>query len=86
MADDKNDDTLERDSESKLDPAEERSRYFKKLEKWLQEAYAWQSVAAMFPYYVMSGHIANPTPGMNKYESFLLIIYRKLRINKNIFI
>lgn len=66
MADDKNDDTLERDSENKLDPAEERSRYFKKLEKWLQEAYAWQSVAAMFPYYVMSGHIANPTPGMNK--------------------
>ncbi|KMQ93134.1 protein fam8a1-like protein [Lasius niger] len=68
MADDKNDGTLERDSESKLDPAEERSRYFKKLEKWLQEAYAWQSVAAMFPYYVMSGHIANPTPASTAFQ------------------
>ncbi|EGI66121.1 PREDICTED: protein FAM8A1 isoform X2 [Acromyrmex echinatior] len=62
MADDKNDDTLERDSESKSNPAEERSRYFKKLEEWLQEAYAWQSVAAMFPYYMMSGQsVTNPT-------------------------
>jgi len=69
MADDKNEDT-ERSSASKLDPAEERSRYFKKLEKWLQEAYAWQSVAAMFPYYVMSGHVANSTPGMDERESF----------------
>jgi hypothetical protein len=63
MADDKNEDTPERSSASKLDPAEERSRYFKKLEMWLQEAYAWQSVAAMFPYYVMSGYVANSTPG-----------------------
>ncbi|XP_011053232.1 PREDICTED: protein FAM8A1 isoform X1 [Acromyrmex echinatior] len=64
MADDKNDDTLERDSESKSNPAEERSRYFKKLEEWLQEAYAWQSVAAMFPYYMMSGQsVTNPTFG-----------------------
>lgn len=79
MADDKNDDTLERDSESKLDPAEERSRYFKKLEKWLQEAYAWQSVAAMFPYYVMSGHIANPTPGMNKARVVLINYMSKIK-------
>ncbi|XP_018393261.1 PREDICTED: protein FAM8A1 isoform X2 [Cyphomyrmex costatus] len=55
MADNKNDDTPGRNSESKSNPAEERSRYFKKLEEWLQEAYAWQSVAAMFPYYMMSG-------------------------------
>lgn len=69
MADDKNDDTP--DCASKLDPAEERSQYFKKLEKWLQEAYAWQSVAAMFPYYVMSGHVVNPTgTSVNKRESF----------------
>jgi len=62
MADEKNDDTPGRDSESKSDPAEERSRYFKKLEEWLQEAYAWQSVAAMFPYYMMSGQsVTNPT-------------------------
>lgn len=66
MADDKNDDTP--DCASKLDPAEERSQYFKKLEKWLQEAYAWQSVAAMFPYYVMSGHVVNPT-GSTPFQS-----------------
>jgi len=66
MADDKND-TPGQDSESKLDPAEERSRYFKKLEEWLQEAYAWQSVAAMFPYYMMSGQsITNPILGTKK--------------------
>ncbi|XP_071569066.1 protein FAM8A1 isoform X1 [Temnothorax nylanderi] len=77
MADDKNDDTPGResipdsemeteripDSESKMDPAEERSRYFKKLEEWYQEAYAWQSFAAWFPHYVMSGQpIINPNP------------------------
>ncbi|XP_012226875.1 protein FAM8A1 isoform X1 [Linepithema humile] len=61
MADDNNDSISEEISENKLNPAEERSQYFKKLEEWLREAYAWQSVAAMFPYYVMSGHIANST-------------------------
>ncbi|KAH0946318.1 hypothetical protein HN011_007747 [Eciton burchellii] len=69
MADDKNEDTPERSSASKLDPAEERSRYFKKLEMWLQEAYAWQSVAAMFPYYVMSGYVANSTPAPASFQS-----------------
>ncbi|XP_015119885.1 protein FAM8A1 [Diachasma alloeum] len=39
---------------------EERTEYFTKLEKWLQEAYAWQTVAAMFPYYLMSGQILQP--------------------------
>lgn len=43
--------------------AEERTEYFKKLEKWLHEAYAWQSMAAMFPYYLMSGQIINPASG-----------------------
>lgn len=69
MADDKNDDMTDKDTGGKLDPAEERSRYFKTLEDWLQEAYAWQSFAAMFPYYVMSGQIVNPTDGMNKRET-----------------
>lgn len=69
MAADKNiDDTPERDHGDKLDPAEERSQYFKKLEKWLHEVYTWQSVAAMFPYYVISGHVVNPIAGMNADE------------------
>lgn len=42
---------------------EERTEYFIKLEKWLQEAHAWQSVAAMFPYYLMSGQIFQQTNG-----------------------
>lgn len=41
----------------------ERDEYFGKLEKWLQEAYAWQSVAAMFPYYLMSGQLLHQTNG-----------------------
>jgi len=73
MADDKNDDTPGRDTESKSNPAEERSRYFKKLEEWLQEAYAWQSVAAMFPYYMMSGQsVTNPTFGTKETQIFIL--------------
>lgn len=40
-----------------------RVEYFTKLEKWLQEAYAWQSVAAMFPYYLMSGQLMPQTTG-----------------------
>lgn len=35
----------------------ERDDYFLKLEKWLQEAYAWQSAAATVPYYLMSGQL-----------------------------
>lgn len=80
MADDKNDDTPGRDPESKSDPAEERSRYFKKLEEWLQEAYAWQSVAAMFPYYMMSGQsVTNPTLGTRgrKYFEIMIMIFRR---------
>lgn len=68
MADDKNEDTKEDKSSENKDQlrmiaAEERSEYFKKLEKWLHEAYAWQSMAAMFPYYLMSGQIINPSSG-----------------------
>ena len=66
MADDKNEDTKEDNAKENKDQrqtiaAEERSEYFKKLEKWLHEAYAWQSMAAMFPYYLMSGQIINPS-------------------------
>lgn len=66
MADDKNEDTKEDNTKENIDQrqtiaAEERSEYFKKLEKWLHEAYAWQSMAAMFPYYLMSGQIINPS-------------------------
>lgn len=65
MADDKNDNTPSNDSSAKMssNPAEERSEYFKKLEKWLHESYAWQSVAATIPYYMMSGHVINSTAG-----------------------
>lgn len=48
-----------------LSAVKERSEYFDKLEKWLQEAYVCQSVAAMFPYYVMSTQILNPANGKN---------------------
>nr|XP_033321232.1 protein FAM8A1 isoform X1 [Megalopta genalis]XP_033321233.1 protein FAM8A1 isoform X1 [Megalopta genalis] len=48
----------------KMSAAEERSEYFRKLEKWLHEAYAWQSMAAMFPYYLMSGQILNSSSDM----------------------
>lgn len=75
MADDKSNDASGRDSESKSDPAEERSRYFKKLEEWLQEAYAWQSVAAMFPYYMMSGQsITNPILGTKEHKYFGIVM------------
>lgn len=68
MADAKNTDKSDKsnsvDNErdmSKICTAEERSEYFGKLEKWLQEAYAWQSVAAMFPYHILSGQIFDQT-------------------------
>lgn len=48
---------------------EERTEYFIKLEKWLQEAHAWQSVAAMFPYYLMSGQIYQQQHGTRYYLS-----------------
>ncbi|XP_012150462.1 protein FAM8A1 isoform X1 [Megachile rotundata] len=74
MVNDKSDDTKaeksnENENHSKMTAAEERSEYFKKLEKWLHEAYAWQSVAAMFPYYLMSGQIINPTTGVPPFPS-----------------
>ncbi|XP_043492764.1 protein FAM8A1 isoform X1 [Polistes fuscatus] len=59
-SEDQSEESLKEDKdEPKMSLAEERSEYFKKLEKWLQEAYAWQSVAAMFPYYVMSNQVLN---------------------------
>ncbi|KAH0553941.1 protein FAM8A1 isoform X1 [Cotesia glomerata] len=41
----------------------ERDDYFLKLEKWLQEAYAWQSAAATVPYYLMSGQLLHQPAG-----------------------
>lgn len=52
-----------REDKCQMTAAEERSEYFKKLEKWLHEAYAWQSVAAMFPYYLMCGQMINSSAG-----------------------
>ncbi|XP_043251406.1 protein FAM8A1-like [Colletes gigas] len=74
MADDKNEDTKEDKSRenkdrSKMTAAEERSEYFKELEKWLYEAYAWQSVATMISYYLMSGQIVNPATGIPPFTS-----------------
>lgn len=37
--------------------------YFKALEKWLQEAYMWQSVTASFPYYLACSQYMNQTSG-----------------------
>lgn len=76
MADDKNEDTKEDKSRESKDQqmvtaAEERSEYFKELQKWLYEAYAWQSAAAMFPYYLMSGQILNPASGMIVDKAFV---------------
>ncbi|XP_014475749.1 PREDICTED: protein FAM8A1 [Dinoponera quadriceps] len=67
MAADKNTDDTP-DPGGKLDPAEERSQYFKKLEKWLHEVYTWQSVAAMFPYYMISGHVVNPIAASTPFQ------------------
>ncbi|OAD58493.1 hypothetical protein WN48_11225 [Eufriesea mexicana] len=74
MADNINDDIKEdKPGESKdelqMTAAEERTRYFKKLEKWLHEAYAWQSMAAIFPYYLMSGQIINSSSGVPLFPS-----------------
>ncbi|XP_071859057.1 protein FAM8A1 isoform X2 [Bombus fervidus] len=74
MAGDKNEDTKEDKSSENKDQlrmiaAEERLEYFKKLEKWLHEAYAWQNMAAMFPYYLMSGQIINPSSGVPSFSS-----------------
>lgn len=91
MANNKNEDQNEESlknhkNESKMSSAEERSEYFKKLEKWLQEAYIWQSVAAMFPYYVMSNQILNPLAGLISYKiyilQFLLMVLRIIIIIK----
>lgn len=69
MADDNNEEVKDDKSNEikepmKMSAAEERAEYFKKLEKWLHEAYAWQSMATMFPYYLMSGQILNPQSDM----------------------
>lgn len=37
--------------------------YFKALEKWLQEAYMWQSVTASFPYYLACSQYMNQPSG-----------------------
>lgn len=60
--------SMENKDHSKMTAAEERSEYFKKLEKWLHEAYAWQNMAAMFPYYLMSGQILNSPSGIPSYS------------------
>ncbi|XP_031837646.1 protein FAM8A1 isoform X2 [Nomia melanderi] len=74
MADDMNEEAKDEKSKetkerSKITAAEERSEYFKKLEKWLHEAYAWQSMAAMFPYYLMSRQILNPSSDVSPFSS-----------------
>lgn len=74
MVDDTNDEAIpNKSAECKDHPtmtaAEERSEYFNKLEKWLHEAYAWQSMATMFPYYLMSGQILNPASGIPSFSS-----------------
>lgn len=58
----------------------ERSEYFEKLEKWLQEAYVCQSVAAMFPYYVMSTQMLNPAAGNKSHSSDEITKYNR-RVN-----
>lgn len=37
--------------------------YFKALEKWLQEAYMWQSVTASFPYFLACSQYMNQVSG-----------------------
>lgn len=37
--------------------------YFRALEKWLQEAYMWQSVTASFPYYLACSQYMNQASG-----------------------
>ncbi|XP_017876225.1 protein FAM8A1 [Ceratina calcarata] len=68
MDDNKNEDT-KKEEKCQMTAAEERTEYFKKLEKWLHEAYAWQSMAAMFPYYFMCGQIMNPSAGVPSFSS-----------------
>lgn len=63
----------DQEKEKKL-AKDERSEYFTLLEKWLQEAYAWQSVAAIFPYYVMSHPVVNSVPGKN-FSTTLIWLY-----------
>jgi len=74
MSDEKNKETIEARRDDKAEEKTEqiytmaeRSEYFGKLEKWLQEAYAWQSVAAMFPYHILSGQILSPPLGSTSF-------------------
>lgn len=79
---DTNDESLnEEKGKLKMTCAEERSEYFKKLEKWLQEAYAWQSVAAMFPYYVMSNQMLNSLSGASPFAPTIPTMTNTQRIN-----
>lgn len=69
MADDKNENSKEdefQENNTQKTPAQERSEYFEKLEKWLHEAYVWQSVAAMFPSHVLPGQVLPSSNGMTK--------------------
>lgn len=78
----KNDESLNEEKDKlKMTCAEERSEYFKKLEKWLQEAYAWQSVAAMFPYYVMSNQMLNSLSGASPFVPTIPTMTNTQRIN-----
>ncbi|KAK0083029.1 hypothetical protein PV325_009482 [Microctonus aethiopoides] len=63
MVDEMSNDTNIPTNEQNKSMEKVRVEYFTKLEKWLQEAYAWQSVAAMFPYYLMSGQLMPQTTG-----------------------
>ena len=58
-----NEEKNEKDKTEETYTSQDRSEYFGKLEKWLQEAYAWQSVAAMFPYHLLAGQILNRPNG-----------------------
>lgn len=71
----------EENGETKMISAEERSEYFRKLEKWLQEAYAWQSVAAMFPYYVMSNQMLNSLSGASSFVPPIPTMTNTQRVN-----
>lgn len=74
MADAKTDESKDENlsdwkSKSEEIKVDKRAEYFEKLEKWLQEAYAWQSVAATIPYYLMSSQLVNPSAGILPFVS-----------------
>lgn len=74
MADEKSDEatddnTLNKKSKPEQSAVRRRAEYFEKLEKWLYQAYAWQSVAAIFPYCLMSDQIVNSSTVPNSSTS-----------------